>query len=152
MYVQLHGLRQQSSVNKSTRKKVVTSFLMFWYEGLKYTPYYNYKIFRTWSCHQKKSSVLNNASFMLIVCYIYAICFKQLFLYLYLRLCNQKISTKLFLVLFQAWNIPATPRNKANKFLVHCNWNVKKTNCQSENFALPYYCLFRSIIFRANVI
>ena len=46
----------------------------------------------------KKRFVLNNASFMFIVCYIYAIVFKQLFLYLYPRLCNQKFSTKLCLV------------------------------------------------------
>ena len=78
MYLQLHGIRQQSSVNKSARKKIVTSFFMFRYKGLKYTPYYYYKIFRTWSCHngiKKKGFVLNNAFFMFISCYIYAICF-----------------------------------------------------------------------------
>ena len=50
------------------------------------------------SQRNKKKFVLNNASFMFIVCYIYAICLKQLFLDLYLMLCNQKISTKLCLV------------------------------------------------------
>ena len=45
----------------------------------------------------KKTFLLNNASFMFIVCYIYAISFKHLF-HLYLRLWKQKISTKLFLI------------------------------------------------------
>ena len=37
-------------------KKVVTSFLMFWHKGLKYTRFY-YKIFHRWSCQNgtKKS-------------------------------------------------------------------------------------------------
>ena len=66
----------------------------------------------------KKMFVLNNASFMFIVCYIYAIVFKQLFLYLYPRLCNQKISTKRYLVpaipFFEALNIPTTPSKIVN--------------------------------------
>ena len=83
--------------NKNARQKVVTSFLMFWPKGLKYTRFY-YKIFHRWSCQNgTKKSLLNNASFMFIVCYIYAISFKHLF-HLYLRLWKQKISTKLFLI------------------------------------------------------
>ena len=69
-----------------------------------------------WS--MKKRFVLNNDAFMFIVCYIYAIVFKQRFLYLYPRLCNQKISTKLCLVpaipFFEALNIPTTPSKIVN--------------------------------------
>ena len=44
--------------NKNARQKVVTSFLIFWHKGLKYTRFY-YKIFHRRSCQNgtKKVSV-----------------------------------------------------------------------------------------------
>ena len=96
---------------------------------------------------------------MLLLCLLHAIftqfVLNNFFLHLYLRLCNQKISTKLCLVQYPFSNVKYSchstqnskalkkkkKRNKAKKFLLHCNWNVKRTNCPSEHFALPYYCL-----------
>ena len=73
----------------------------------------------------KKRFVLNNASFMFIVCYIYAIVFKQRFLYLYPSLCNQKISTKLCLV-------PAIPFFWSVKYSHHSKQNSKSLKKKKE--------------------
>ena len=43
--------------NKNARQKVVTSFLMFWHKGLKYTRFY-YKIFHRWSCQNRTKKSL----------------------------------------------------------------------------------------------
>ena len=81
---------------------------------------------------KKKRFLLNNASFMFIVCYIYAIVFKQLFLYLYPRLCNQKISTKLCLV-------PAIPFFEALK-------KKKKETRQESSYYTVIEMLKRQIV------
>ena len=92
----------------------------------------------------KKRFVLNNASFMFIVCYIYAIVFKQLFLYLYPRLCNQKISTKLSLVPaipdFEALNIPTTPSKIVNHL------KKKKETRQTSSYYTVIEMLIRQIV------
>ena len=106
--------------NQNARQKVVTSFLMFWHKGLKYTRFY-YKIFHRWSCQNgTKKSLLNNASFMFIVCYIYAISFKHLF-HLYLRLWKQKISTKLFLIQYTLLSLRAVlSTSRQKKVFFYC--------------------------------
>ena len=67
--------------------------------------------------YKKKRFVLNNASFMFIVCYIYAICFKQIFLISISKVMypeNLKKTMSGSIHSFHALNILATPRKIVN--------------------------------------